>query len=296
VANDGNGSVLRIDPTSVQVTDEITINRPQGLAARDDAVWVGAGPTEPGNPDVLTRIDATTLEIMAEVPLPDAPVDDGIEVGDAGVWVLLQNMHLVEVDAATNQVVAETPIDGQHPRFAVDDDAVWVSPGGQRQSRLQRIAADSGEITTIDLARDLEPSASEGVTLGPVTTGGGAAWVLRQRVSTEPTVDPDLCRVDREARDYACVELPVLSLTGGDRIDAIAIGEGALWATVETDATTYNDQSRVARIAPEPLDITTVFEFRTQVLLDLAVGEGAAWTTRAYEGSESAASVTKIPA
>ncbi len=242
-----------------------TVKEARGIAATDDAVWVGSSES-----DTLTRIDPTTNEIVAEVPLPAETAVDGVTADPNGAWVVTDESQLVHIDAATNEVVSETPIDGQFPDIAVGDDALWVSPNADEGAQIERLDRTSGETTTIDLSVDDRVASGQSISLGPVAAAGGAFWVVRERSSFEPlSLGVDLCRVDSGSEDYACAALDFF-----DDISSISSGEGALWAT------TLRDEAHlVLRIDPDTLEVTAELDVPAESFFDIAAGEAGAWAT-----------------
>jgi hypothetical protein len=287
VANDANDVVLRIDPASGEVTDEIPIEQARGIAATDDAVWVGADGVGLGDPDTLTRIDPATNEIVAEVPLPAETAVDGVTADPNGAWVVTDEPQLVHINGATNDVVSETPIDGEFPDIAVGDDALWVSPNGAEPAQIERLDRASGQTTTTDLSIDDRVSSDQSISLGPVAAAGGTFWVVRERSSFEPlSFGVDLCRVDSGSEDYACAGFNPL-----DDISSISFGEGALWAITLRD-----EAFLVLRIDPDTLEVTAELDLPAEGLFDIAAGEGAAWATNETSETLGTSAVFKISA
>ena len=98
------GSVARIDPATNTVgagvqtgaTDDLS----QGISVGANGVWV----TE-WNTATLYRVDPTSLEVVATIPVGKAP--KGVLATDAAVWVAdTHDGKVLRVDPATNTVVA----------------------------------------------------------------------------------------------------------------------------------------------------------------------------------------------
>jgi DNA-binding SARP family transcriptional activator len=137
--------VARIDEHARRIVAQIHIpNTPTRLAADARAVWVvardrnGPGewrPTRETHP-ALWRIDPTTNEPVARIPLPLTPVR--IALGAGSVWVTAQRVlstqgnsvdaTVFEIDPATNRIVARIPlrtraVDG----IIISDGLVWAA-------------------------------------------------------------------------------------------------------------------------------------------------------------------------
>lgn len=83
VANTGDDTVMRIDPSSPNSTDTIEVgDAPVAIAASPDAVWVA------NRGGTVSRIDPAKREVVETIATGNAPA--GIAVGDGAVWVSVQ--------------------------------------------------------------------------------------------------------------------------------------------------------------------------------------------------------------
>jgi hypothetical protein len=101
-----------------------------------DATDVWAVTIDPSSGGVLVRVDASTNDVVAQIPLGPqiTGYEDEVELGAGSVWVLgsrwieQENAEygsdLIRVDPSTNKVIARIPVDGF--RMVVAEDAVWV--------------------------------------------------------------------------------------------------------------------------------------------------------------------------
>jgi DNA-binding SARP family transcriptional activator len=121
-------SVLRIDPTTRAVTDEIRIARagdeapfPVAVAAAADAVWVLNR-----NTASVTRIDPRTRGIDDSVPIGIDRVPNDVAAADGSAWVANEDGTLsrigVDASTASSQWVGESLRE-----VAVDADRIWVA-------------------------------------------------------------------------------------------------------------------------------------------------------------------------
>ncbi len=108
---DEEGAVWRVDPATVEVQQKIPLPNPHfwnEIKARDGAVWVTSSPTVHRNGAALVRlyrIDPSTGQIAAEIPLGEGAFGLGPEegaaslatlaVGEGSVWVLVDHESLV---------------------------------------------------------------------------------------------------------------------------------------------------------------------------------------------------------
>jgi len=167
----GPNEVMRIDLATNAILGEIPVQKtpPRGeIAATDGAVWVASS-------GLLERIDPSTNEIIARVPIPVGQVTIAADASDVWAAVLTDPSPggiLVRVDARTNQVVAEVPlgsgITGFEDQVRLGAGSVWV---------LASTAHDSGNAESGgDLVR-IDPSTNEVVARVPI---GGFNMVVAQ--------------------------------------------------------------------------------------------------------------------
>lgn len=114
--------LLRIDPADPASQTPIDVGSfPRFLAVGDDAVWVMN--QRDGS---VTRVapDGTVVATIAV----SGPIDGGdIAVGGGSVWVQPGGDLLIQVDPASNAVVATYGPPSGSGSVVADDNAVWVS-------------------------------------------------------------------------------------------------------------------------------------------------------------------------
>lgn len=130
------GKVVRIDPASTTVAASMAAGPScGGLAADDDAVWVASGC------DTLsvTRIDPHTNAVVATLHLPSIPsgangpaAAASVAIADGSVWaVTVGGTHgeLVQIDPATNRVVASLRLPSASGSLLATAGDLWVGSG-----------------------------------------------------------------------------------------------------------------------------------------------------------------------
>ncbi|HEU0337288.1 MAG TPA: BTAD domain-containing putative transcriptional regulator [Gaiellaceae bacterium] len=174
------------------------------LAAGRGSVWVVS--TRLGE---LTRLDAGTLERVAELPVAPTPV--GIAADSSGVWLVSVGRSrasgvLTRIDPATGTVAWRLPLPFAPSAVAVGFDSVWVAVNSQDE--ILRIDPRTRSVTkTIDVGQ------------GPIAlaVGEGAVWVANARSETLSRIDP---------RTNTPATIPLAGTPQG-----IATGGGRVWVT-----------------------------------------------------------------
>jgi hypothetical protein len=100
---------------------------------------------------MLFRVDASTAEIVAEIPLEGSPTfvsgGGGLAYGYGSVWVAgygrvggSTQAVVQRVDPSTNSVTATIPLGGRvGADVAVDQDGVWVAYFGEQHAGVARV-------------------------------------------------------------------------------------------------------------------------------------------------------------
>jgi DNA-binding beta-propeller fold protein YncE len=116
-----------------------------------------------------TEPEALTLE--AEIQLEPGLTD--VAVGSGSVWVTGAT-GVVEVDAATNRVLARIPVagTGDQSRIAIGEGVVWVTAPELRDD------GSRGNLVRIDPSTaEIDATYQIGDTITGVATGGGSVWL-----------------------------------------------------------------------------------------------------------------------
>jgi streptogramin lyase len=202
---------------------------PDWMAEGFGSVWVSRTDPE-GEGNFLDRIDPSTNEVVASIPVGRHPCH-GVAVGFDAVWVpTCMDQRIVQVDPAKNKVVGsfDVPLhraDGL--RIAAAFGALWiVSPNPEGGDALARIDPGTGKLETIPLAT---PSTW-------VVEGFGSLWVMSPEGGSVYRVDPKTMSVAG-------------SIEGLGEPETAAAGDGVLWVNDVADGT-------IAGVDPDSLAIT----------------------------------------
>jgi len=150
-AADGPAPLTQANP---MISASIPVG-PQGntnaILYAEGSVWVAAAFVEGGggvDRSMLFRVDASTNEIVAEIPLEGGPTfvsgGGGLAYGFGSVWVAgyaqvdgAQQAVVQRVDTASNRVVATIPVGGTYGAdVALDQRGVWVAYFGEQHASV----------------------------------------------------------------------------------------------------------------------------------------------------------------
>jgi streptogramin lyase len=209
--------------------------RPNAVAGTGGRVWVGGFLTEQ-----LMAVDPKADRVIRRID-PEVGIGTAdMAVGSGALWVALsRDRRVVRVDPEAGRTELSIPVDGTPVAVAADDRDVWVAvrdPGPGPDGKLLRIDPLAGRA-----------EATHPLTAGivDVAVGGDVLWVLSRNPSR-------LTRYEPGQRKDETVRL------GGREAFAIAVGGGAVWATVP-------DQDSVVHVDPRTMNPATI-----------AVGDGPA--------------------
>ncbi len=144
VANDGAGTLARIDPRNNRVTVRINVGRGScAVAAGAGAVWVANYRT-----GLLLRVDPRTRKVRRTF-VGGAPFD--VLVADGSVWTTgFENGTLVEVDPRTLRVTHRITIGGAPTGLLAASGAIWVGLG-RAATEVLRVDPESGAVQRIEI-------------------------------------------------------------------------------------------------------------------------------------------------
>jgi YVTN family beta-propeller protein len=172
VTNSGGGgdSVARIDPKTNRLA-----GRPVRTGASPQSLVVGGGSLWVGNHDArtVTRIDAESGKVVADIPVPSEP--HRVAYGAGAAWV--GNWHdssVSRIDPETNRVVGSPiPIGFRAGNLAVGAGGVWVTSDYRSDGEPQDVV-----VVRIDpqTNRAVETIAVGGHPIDVAATAG-AVWV-----------------------------------------------------------------------------------------------------------------------
>ena len=186
VGCNGDGNVVRIDPSSrqvvasIRITDDESIDQPLRVATGEGAVWVV---DFFGNRD-LHRIDPATNEVTGTVD----EIGDGAVaavVGGGSVWVTsVHDGLLTRVDPGTLEITARVGVGAMPLGVAYGAGAVWVA--SRSHGTVARVDPSTNRLTGLVRVGE-EPLW--------VAVAGGSVWVTDQRASAVARIDPSTSEV-----------------------------------------------------------------------------------------------------
>jgi streptogramin lyase len=242
VANDGGGTLVRIDPKKNRVTRRIKVGRGAcEVAAGFGAVWVANYRT-----GSLLRVDLRTSHVRA-IRVGDTPFD--VIVGAGRVWTTTwRDGNLVEVDPARSRVVRRISVGPYPTSMLYRNGVLWVG-FGREATDVARVDPSSGQVARVavgvkapshflaaanviwivndgDAIVRLDPA--NGTVLGtthagrtlvqPASAPDGTIWVPDKEIDTIFRIDPATGRV-------------VDSFAGGDGAYNAVRAFSSMWVT-----------------------------------------------------------------
>jgi len=236
----------------------------QGIVAALGMVWAC---TDTG----LARIDPAVNAVVTEVPFATAQVFVRPVVTEGRIWMLSGNVvadQLVEIDPASNQVVATHPLGHVASGLAAGEGALWAT--APADGLVLRIEPTSGDVTVHaeglpgpgtmavgagslwvalytehggEVAAPGEPtiarlstgdgSVQAGFTIGTTTMVDGDIWADEDAVWVRSPADPFLVRLD-PASDQV-----VYAISGFHSGGSVTVGDGVVWTTSIEFATAW---------------------------------------------------------
>lgn len=244
----GPGLLARIDPATLQVVAEITLDEgkrgdpPYAVTVEGDAIWA----TERVG-KAIVRIDPNTNEIMERIPLGVDGELHAIALDGDTLWVAVRGDNMIlRVDTQTKQVIANIPVDDP-TSIAIGAEAIWVVE--HHKGNLVRIDPNTNSVVaTIQVGYP-----------GQVALGEGSVWVgdLAGAVSrVDPQTNQEVARIDL-----------------GIPVGSVEVGAGAVWAMVAEFEGCAN--SGVIRI--DPRTNTPVGRIPVRCPGDMAVNTDGLW-------------------
>ena len=242
----------RIDAETYAVTETPlpgATQRQRGLVFGEDAIWIG----DVGK-KVIFKVDATTGEVVLEIPAEMSLREGEIAVGNGSVWTTIVGADgfertLARFDAATGELQATVELPSAMKGMVYANGSVWLVSG--ERSALYRVDAASNTIVSSTELGDSPDSAAY---------GAGALWVLTLGDATVQRIDAETGEV------VATIET---GLSHGMR--DIVFGGGFVW---------LNGPYRVAVLMIDP-DTNTVLRRCPSQPIErfrrLDYGDGSLW-------------------
>jgi DNA-binding SARP family transcriptional activator/ABC-type branched-subunit amino acid transport system substrate-binding protein/DNA-binding beta-propeller fold protein YncE len=268
VLNADDQTISRVDAETKEVRTFAIGATPTDLAAGTGGVWVGNGgklarAQFAGTTAVaLTRLDAHTGAVLANVPLPERGstrsnvAQNHIAPAGGSVWAIAPDFSLVRIDPRRDKVSAVAR-GVAAVAVAAERGGVWiVSDTGM----LERISATSDRVT----ARVNVPATA----LSELAVGDGSVWATDPYQGTLWRIDPGARAVER-------------TIDVGAGADSVAFGAGAVWVANSLQGTLSQvdpGTNRIRRVIPLGSTPRAV-----------AVGEGLVWIAVAGQGAVAAA-------
>jgi YVTN family beta-propeller protein len=261
VANSGDGTVSRVDPTTDQVLATIPVggqNSNIDIASGDGAVWVTT------NSGLVQRIDPETNQVVAAIDVP-APIHPA--TGFGAIWVSDYDAGSVtRIDPATDEVAATIPVPGSDPHgIAILDDAVWVT------------IDDTNEVVRIDPVTNEATASFRTGSFGDLLGGFGSLW--------GPGPGGAILRIDPGSGSSISIDVG----TGKYEAPELTVGDDAVWVVVPGP-----HGSRLVRIDPTTNLVIGALELDGASLAE--VGFGWVWVLDETSGSLLRLDPERVPA
>lgn len=125
------GEVVRIDASTFEVTDRVTVGAgPKALTLVDGVLWVTNN-----SEGTVAAVDVETLAVLATVPVGPGPT--AVEVYSDSAWVSVTDAgELVQLDRDTYEVITRTPLGssnrGGPTGMTVGAGSLWIAMQGER--------------------------------------------------------------------------------------------------------------------------------------------------------------------
>ena len=248
VANDGAGTLVRIDPVRSRIVRRIRIA--QGIcpvAAAGTSVWVASYRT-----DTVYRVNPKRGRVDGRMRVSHWPAH--LTVGYGSVWISSYDNGLVRrFDRRSGRLTRAYKVGGNPAGLAFSSGSLWVALG--RDTALVRIPLDGGTFKHFDLGHN----------------GPGWLTAVEDELWTT-TADGYAVRFDpRRGKVVASIRIP------GTPADVGVGADGMIWvAEKERDTIT-----RIDPLANRILDVTPAGDGA----FSLAVADGATWVTN-YAGRD----------
>jgi YVTN family beta-propeller protein len=264
VANQGDGTVSRMDPVANQAEAVIEVGpRPVAIAFGEGSVWVV---NRLGHS--VSRIDPARNEATATIDLETSELPSSIAVAEGAVWIgidaagdnAVPEVH--RIDPSSNRVAATIRTPQLGPIWivvAAGEAGVW---GADSSGHLYRIDPQTNE---------LEEVADVGAPAAAITLDGGSLWIA--------TLRGEVLRVDPQSAEIQA-RMPgsgVVNCTGQcatmipSVLTAMTSGQGLVWVADKSNGAI----SRIVEASNSTLQPIRITGTPTGV----AVGYGSVWVT-----------------
>jgi streptogramin lyase/tRNA A-37 threonylcarbamoyl transferase component Bud32 len=242
---------------------------PAVLLTRRDRTAAPPPAILPVTEDSVVRIDPATGEAVAAIATGSSPV--GVAVGGGAVWLVTTgDKRLSRLDPDTNEIVASVgfpPAVPESPQAIVaGEGAVWTVHANGVLKYDPATATFPPLPDNIELAKDDDDIVEYITFAADVAAGHGAVWVT----------SADILRLDPETGVMLDRIRPPSDSADPSSAGWLAVGEGGVWHASPLGRVTFiesraNTVAHTARVS--------------EVLDDIAVGEGAVWALNTTDDS-----------
>jgi branched-chain amino acid transport system substrate-binding protein len=258
-------ALAAIDPGSATVKGRFAVGAtPSAVAVGEGAVWVLSSDER-----TISRVDPDSGERQ---PFGTSATPLDLAVGSGALWVgtgsplpaaqttgpVLTALVKVDPGSRTERTTAMLPRSGgaisnrSEQHIAIADDAVWVINPDYSISEI--------DPTTGSLAGTHRAFPADAI-----AASGSEVWAM-QASGVVARLDPKTGKVTRRVKLQATA------------LDALAVGEGAVWVTADADGTLWRIDIKGGRPSSIPLGAGAVA---------VAVGEGSVWVANPLRGTVS---------
>jgi YVTN family beta-propeller protein len=181
VANAGNGTVSRVDPTTKKVLQTIggVGSSPVDVAVLGGVVWVANG-----SDGTLSEIDARTNTVVETIDLQGpnklTPEEtNAVAAGAGSVWVASGLHWVLRIDPKTGGVRARIDVGSQAVALDFGEGGVWAATSAERAIRIE--PRTNAVVARVPL--NVLPVA--------IAAGGGSIWVAEIVIDQVWRLNPD---------------------------------------------------------------------------------------------------------
>lgn len=215
------GGIVRVDATTGEAQAWAAVDSMHSLAVSEGSLWATGFTT-----GVVTRIDAESGEMLAEITLPSpegfedidgAFLPGHIAASAESVWVTTARGAAARIDPATNEITDVVAVEGNQARaVAADGPRAWVVEGTAGVALVE-----PGEEAVHLPVR----AGGRSVPVGAVVVAGGSVWAGGPVLDAAGAIGDGgaLARIDRETATVAEVlEVP-------EPVSALATLDDTVW-------------------------------------------------------------------
>src|SRR5262249_50335325 len=234
VADHDDGTVVRIDPRTLETRAIAVSLEPRSVAVTSRTVWLTDGLR-------LVQLDARYGNVRRERVLrqntlgfPNLLTHGSpgvVAVGPAGVWVGHGISAVSRIDPATGRATRTVTLADVPLGLAVADDSVWVV--APPTNRLISLDAATGSVTGSAHVDNVSYGEAGGYFSAGIAVDASSVWVAARSAVT---------RIDRLALST------LKKVHASNSSVGVALGEGSVWVTNNLDGTLSRIDPRTNRV------------------------------------------------